>query len=161
MTTGSAGVPGQSVTGSLVVGLNNGGVPLLAAEYAPGMVGVYVITLQVPVDTQTGPAVRRSNQAHDRREVDERRAAPIHRDVGEQAVLDLVPLTGAGREVTHRDGETGASGELLQLPLPQNSTEPGPPVVDPSRRVLAISTLFSQLLAPPSGKENPQVDQAG
>ena len=54
--TGSAGVPGQSVLASLVVGLNNGGVPFLAAEYAPGMVGVYVITLQIPTDTQTGPA---------------------------------------------------------------------------------------------------------
>jgi uncharacterized protein (TIGR03437 family) len=54
--TGNAGVPGQSVAGSLIVGLNNGGVPVISAAYAPGMVGVYVITLQVPADTQTGPA---------------------------------------------------------------------------------------------------------
>jgi uncharacterized protein (TIGR03437 family) len=55
--TGGTGVPGQAVTApNLAIGLNNGGVPYLAAEYAPGMVGVYVITLQIPSDTQTGPA---------------------------------------------------------------------------------------------------------
>jgi uncharacterized protein (TIGR03437 family) len=53
--TGNAGVPGQSVAGTLVVGVNNGGVPF-TATYAPGMVGVYVIAIQIPSDTQTGPA---------------------------------------------------------------------------------------------------------
>jgi uncharacterized protein (TIGR03437 family) len=53
--TGSAGVPGQSVAGTLVIGVNNGGVPF-TASYAPGMVGVYVIAIQIPSDTQTGPA---------------------------------------------------------------------------------------------------------
>jgi uncharacterized protein (TIGR03437 family) len=54
--TGNAGVPGQSVVGSVVVGLNNGGVPLISAVYAQNMVGVYILTMQVPIDTQTGPA---------------------------------------------------------------------------------------------------------
>jgi uncharacterized protein (TIGR03437 family) len=54
--TGNAGVPGQTVVGSVVVGLNNGGVPLISAVYAPGMTGVYILTLQVPIDTQAGPA---------------------------------------------------------------------------------------------------------
>jgi adhesin/invasin len=53
--TGDAGVPGQSVTTRLIVGLNNGGVPLISADYAPGLVGVYVVTLQVPEKTKTGP----------------------------------------------------------------------------------------------------------
>jgi uncharacterized protein (TIGR03437 family) len=53
--TGNAGVPGQSVAGTLVIGVNNGGVPF-TATYAPGMVGVYVIAIQIPSDTQTGPA---------------------------------------------------------------------------------------------------------
>jgi uncharacterized protein (TIGR03437 family) len=53
--TGDAGVPGQSIVAQLVVGLNNGGVPLISAEYVPGSVGVYAITLQVPADTKTGP----------------------------------------------------------------------------------------------------------
>ena len=46
---------GQAVMSSLVVGLNNGGVPLVSAVYAPGLIGVYVVTLQVPANTQTGP----------------------------------------------------------------------------------------------------------
>jgi len=53
--TGNAGVPGQSVSASLAVGVN-GNVPYLSAEYAPGMVGVYVITVQIPSDAQTGMA---------------------------------------------------------------------------------------------------------
>jgi uncharacterized protein (TIGR03437 family) len=56
LATGSAGAAGQSVAGSVVVGLNNGGVPLISAVPAPGIVGVYILTLQVPIDTQTGPA---------------------------------------------------------------------------------------------------------
>jgi hypothetical protein len=39
----------------LVVGLNNGGVPLISAVYGPGLIGIWVVTLQVPADTQTGP----------------------------------------------------------------------------------------------------------
>jgi uncharacterized protein (TIGR03437 family) len=63
--TGDAGVPGQVVVASLnansegtsmIVGLNNSGVPLISAVYAPGMVGVYVVTFEVPANTQTGPA---------------------------------------------------------------------------------------------------------
>jgi uncharacterized protein (TIGR03437 family) len=53
--TGQAGVAGQSIVAPLIIGLNNGGVPLISAEYAPGSVGVYSITLQVPADTKTGP----------------------------------------------------------------------------------------------------------
>ena len=34
-------------------------------------------------------------------------------------MLHLVPLAGAGRKVTDRDGEPGLIGELLQLEFPQ------------------------------------------
>jgi len=54
--TGSAGIEGEAVTAKLIVGLNNGGVPLISAVYAPGMVGVYIVSLQVPAGTKTGPA---------------------------------------------------------------------------------------------------------
>jgi len=47
---------GQAVTANIVVGLNNAGVPLVAAQYAPGIVGVYVVTMTVPSSTQTGPS---------------------------------------------------------------------------------------------------------
>jgi len=54
--TGDVGIPNQTVVASLIVGLNNSGVPLVSAVYAPGMVGVYAITLTVPAGTTAGPA---------------------------------------------------------------------------------------------------------
>jgi hypothetical protein len=39
----------------MVVGLNNSGVPLVSAVYGPGLIGVYVVILQVPAETQVGP----------------------------------------------------------------------------------------------------------
>jgi uncharacterized protein (TIGR03437 family) len=53
--TGAAGVPNQTLFSPLVVGLNNSGVPLISAVYAPGLIGVYIVILHVPEDTQTGP----------------------------------------------------------------------------------------------------------
>jgi uncharacterized protein (TIGR03437 family) len=55
IATGAAGVADQTVSSRLLLGLNNGGVPVVAAVYGPGLIGVYVITIQVPADTQTGP----------------------------------------------------------------------------------------------------------
>jgi uncharacterized protein (TIGR03437 family) len=55
IATGAAGVADQEIVSTLIVGLNNGGVPLISAVYGPGLIGVYVVTLQVPADTQTGP----------------------------------------------------------------------------------------------------------
>ena len=45
--------------------------------------------------------------------VTERFAAPVLRDEGEQAVLDLVPLARARRQVTDRDREAELVGEAL------------------------------------------------
>lgn len=53
--TNFAGVPGQNVAAQLVVGLNNSGVPLISAQTVPGLVGVFVVALQVPSDTTPGP----------------------------------------------------------------------------------------------------------
>ena len=55
IATGVPGVANQTIVSPLIVGLNNGGVPLVGAVYGPGLIGVYVVTLQVPADTQTGP----------------------------------------------------------------------------------------------------------
>ena len=98
-------MPRETDGGELCVGDGDAAGILAAIEFRP--------------DAQTRSTVGRSNQTDNRGEIDERRAAPIHRDVGEQAVLNLVPFAGARREVTHRDGEPGALGELLQFPLPE------------------------------------------
>ncbi len=55
ITTGGAGVADQPIVSSMIVGLNNGGVPLISAVYGPGLIGIYVVTIQVPANTQTGP----------------------------------------------------------------------------------------------------------
>ncbi len=62
------------------------------------------------------------DQVHDCFVIEQRLPTPVGRNEGKQPVLRLVPLAGAGREMTDGDGESGLIGELLQLrlPLPHN-----------------------------------------
>jgi len=46
---------------------------------------------------------RGSDEAHDGGEAHQGLASPVHGDVGEEAVLDLIPLAGARGEVTDGD----------------------------------------------------------
>jgi uncharacterized protein (TIGR03437 family) len=55
IATGALGVANQTTISTIIVGLNNGGVPLISSVYAQGTIGAYVVTLQVPQDTPTGP----------------------------------------------------------------------------------------------------------
>jgi uncharacterized protein (TIGR03437 family) len=55
IATNAAGVADQTIVSHLVVGLNNSGVPLVSAVYGPGLIGIYIVILQVPEHTQTGP----------------------------------------------------------------------------------------------------------
>ena len=52
--TNRAGVAGQNVVASTIVGVNDAGVRVVSAAYAPGMIGVYLVDFEVPADTQTG-----------------------------------------------------------------------------------------------------------
>lgn len=47
---------GQAVSATVVTGLNNKGVPHTTVTYAPGLVGVYIVGVEVPATTQTGPS---------------------------------------------------------------------------------------------------------
>ena len=49
----------------------------------------------------------------------QRLAAPVLGDEREHAMLDAVPLAGAGRVMGDADGQAGLGGELLQLDLPE------------------------------------------
>src|SRR5882757_4147362 len=49
---------------------------------------------------------------------DEWLTAPVLADEREQTVLDLVPFTGARREVTDRNLQSGFVCQLLQFPFP-------------------------------------------
>lgn len=47
---------GQNVAANVVVGVNDAGVNVLRAQYAPGLIGVYIVAFTVPADTATGSA---------------------------------------------------------------------------------------------------------
>ena len=53
---------------------------------------------------------------------DERFAAPVLRDEREQAVLDLVPLAGAGRQMTDGDGNAELVGQRLAIRASTSAT---------------------------------------
>lgn len=68
---------------------------------------------------QSGLGGRVGDQLHDHVVADQRPAAPIAADVGELAMLDLVPLTRSERHVTYVDGHPQFDRQLLQSHLPQ------------------------------------------
>ena len=70
-------------------------------------------------DAQAGPAARRADLAHYGRQIYQRDSAPVHGNVREEPMLNLVPFAGAEREVTDGDGQTGPVREALEFPLPQ------------------------------------------
>jgi uncharacterized protein (TIGR03437 family) len=53
--TNRAGIPGQTVASQVIAGLNNAGVRVRSAEAMEGVIGVSVITMEVPLETQAGP----------------------------------------------------------------------------------------------------------
>ena len=55
-STNRVGVANQDVLASIVVGLNNQGIPFISARTLPGVVGVYEVAFQVPPDTAAGPS---------------------------------------------------------------------------------------------------------
>ena len=69
--------------------------------------------VELGLDAQARGGASVANQFDDRFKRAERTASPILGDVTEEAMLDLVPLAGAGRQVTHGDGEAEFIGQLL------------------------------------------------
>src|SRR5437667_9997665 len=69
----------------------------------------YAAGIAAPIDlrpdAEAGATVRGADQTHDGGEVDQGRPAPVHRDMGKEAMFDPVPLAGARWEVTHRDSK--------------------------------------------------------
>ncbi len=55
--TNAAGVAGQDVLASLVVGLNNQGVRVIGGSYAINMIGIYTVYFEVPSDSSVGAAL--------------------------------------------------------------------------------------------------------
>ena len=70
------------------------------------------------LDGESGLGGGGGDELDDRGDVGEGSASPVHGDVAEEAVFDLVPLAGAGRVVQDGDLEAGLGGELGEEPLP-------------------------------------------
>src|SRR3954452_2679126 len=77
--------------------------------------------IDVASDGEAGVGRGGADQLNDDLMADERLAAPVLRNVGEQTMLDPVPFAGAGRQDRH--GEAGYIGETLQFAFPQ--ADPG------------------------------------
>ena len=65
---------------------------------------------------------RRCDQLDDDLAADQRLAAPVLGDEGEEPMLDTVPFAGAGWVVSDGDGQSGFVGEGLELAFPQANT---------------------------------------
>src|SRR5271165_509391 len=77
------------------------------------------VSIDVAGDGEAGLGRGGAYQLDDDLVADERLAAPVLGDVGEESVLDAVPLAGAGRQMDDRHGEARLVGEALQLAFPQ------------------------------------------
>ena len=98
-----------------VVGLDVDRLELLRRDLLAGGVAALV---EASADNETTAIRRVRDQVDDRLVASQRAAAPVDRDEREQAVLDLVPLARAGREVADANGDSELVGEALELVLP-------------------------------------------
>ena len=89
---------------------------LFARDFDPLRVDVFI---NAGPDAQSVSRGCAANQIDDDLPANQGTAAPIGSDVAEHAMLDLVPLTGTGRKVTHVDRELYLVGQFLQFALPQ------------------------------------------
>ena len=100
-----------------VVGSEVEGIHFDVGHLDAGRIGVLI---EFAPNLQTGVRRRRGDQLDDDLMADERLAAPVAGDEREQAMLDLVPLAGTGRQVTHGDGNAEFVDQFLQFDLPQS-----------------------------------------
>ena len=74
--------------------------------------GIFVF-IQFGAHFEAGLGRRCCDELDDDLMADERFATPVSSDEREQAMLDLVPFAGAGRQVTYGDGKAKFVGQLL------------------------------------------------
>ena len=81
------------------------------------------VSVDVAADGEARIGLGRGNELKDDHMADERFAAPVLGDEGEEAVLDFIPLAGAGWQMSGGDGEAGFVREALQFAFPE--ADPG------------------------------------
>ena len=77
-----------------------------------------MIGVQDAVHAESGVGGGCADQIDDDLVGDQWPAAPVHGDLGEQPVFDLVPFAGSWREVAHGDGQSGLGGEFGEFDFP-------------------------------------------
>src|SRR5512132_3080939 len=102
--------------------------------------------VELGVDGEPGAGGGGADRADDDLVTGQRAAAPVAADPGEQAVLDLVPLRGARRNLTPRYLEPAGVGEAVQFlgpsphPVAVRATRVGTEQ-QPGRRRVAVPAL--------------------
>src|SRR5713226_2541503 len=81
-------------------------------------------SIETAGDRQAGRRRRPGNELHDGLIVAKGFAAPVRGDEGKEPVFDLVPFTGARREVTHCNGHAGVVRQALEFEFPEPQTPP-------------------------------------
>ena len=79
------------------------------------------VGVQGRFDHQAFGGLGMADQFDDRLDSDHGVASPVLRDEREQAVLDFVPLAGAGRKVAHSQAQPRGGGQVLQRHFPQSA----------------------------------------
>src|ERR1700676_311369 len=92
------------------------GGELFVGDSNPGWVAPPV---ELCSDLQSRLGGRAGDQVDDDVVTDQGLAAPVLRDVAEHTMLNLVPFTGARREVADVDGETQLARQVLQRDFPE------------------------------------------
>lgn len=80
--------------------------------------------VELSVDGQPTFCGGRSDSIDDDFVTGQRSATPVHGSMRKQAVFNSVLFTGSGRQVAHRDYQSGLSGQGGQLRLPRSVPPP-------------------------------------
>jgi hypothetical protein len=85
-------------------------------DFDPGRIEAFV---QFAANGEASGRGGRGDQFDNGAIIDERSPPPVARDEREEALFDLVPFAGAGRQVQDDDGQGQFVGKLLQFDLPK------------------------------------------
>src|SRR5215471_3103308 len=91
------------------------GFDLCVGDLYAGWIGVLI---ELTVNLEAGLGCGGGDELDDCLIAYERLAAPVLSDERKQAMFDLVPFAGAGRQVAHGDGNAEFVGQFLQFDLP-------------------------------------------
>jgi hypothetical protein len=84
---------------------------------------------------------------------DQRTSWPVHADVQEEAVLDLVPLAGPGRQVAHGDSKSCLFGQAPELVLPEpNAVAVAAATVGADQQLMGVRIGQCAVAAPPAAQ---------